>query len=626
MLTLEKIVDALTPAARAGFSDLYYQAQIGIAADQRQEYKGITDGSNERQSFIDALARASAGKWLEDFIELLIEKGIAGGEIVADYASREPGQKLHAMINSSRGYSYPLQIQQGIADATRYTAKVMYNGVATGTGVLIRPDLVLTAWHTLSEAFDQVINNGKLESCVPRADAAESISFAFDDILMFRRRGRPRNAEAITVQAAANWHVFSSPCHLLELAHQIPDDKLELDNYWDYVIVRLAEAPGLERRWAAFDERSVVPADGAEVYILQHPGGNNMLVDDDSVGGALDFSDDGKRADIRFIHYVNGEGGSSGAPCFDKSFSLFGIHQGAWPHPPARKGKANRGIAVTSIYRHYSAQGKLPDPDPANVPIWNVASEGVIPAIGCEEFQGMVWGAALRDELRVMVLRGDDGSGKSFLLDILNTMLPDKMHAKVQILAETVAKGDAVQFVEKICMEAHAVMPKLPLPEDYGSSRPTWREAVVRALVEALNAAHRPAGSAESRVTWLLFRDLNKPATFVHDAIELIKVLCIEATRTPALRIVLDGYKGDVPQEANGVTRSVSTTLMTAGEIEKFYRRLNAEHGLDIDTAIKGTVTAMFKTFQDFGIVATNKTLAKAVSNQALAWARKKKE
>ena len=620
MLTPEKIVDALTPAARAGFSDLYYQAQIGFAANERQEYKGITDGSDERQSFIDALARASAGKWLQDFIELLIEKGIAGGEIIADYANHAPGQKLHAMVNSARGYSYPSQIQQGIAEAMRYTAKVKYNGVATGTGTLISPDLVLTSWHTLSEAFDQTINNGKLESCVPRSDAASSISFAFDDVMIFRRGNRPRYAGAITVKAAANWHVFSSPCHLLELADQIPDDKLELDNYWDYVIVRLAEAPGLERRWAKFDQRSVVPADGAEVYILQHPGGNNMLVDGDSVGGALDFSGDGKRADIRFIHYVNGDGGSSGAPCFDKSFSLFGIHQGAWPHPPARKQKANRGIAVTNIYKHVKAQGELPDPDPANVPIWNVASEGVIPAIGCEEFQGLVWSAALRSELRIMVLRGDDGSGKTFKLHILNAMLPDKNHAKVEILAETVAKGDAVQFVEKICTEAHAPMPTLPKPEDYGSSRPTWREAVVRALVEALDAAHRPAGSAETRITWLLFRDLNKPVAFVHEVIELIKVLCIEATKTPMLKIVLDGYKGDLPQEANGVTRTVSTTLMTAEEIEKFYRRLNSELGLGVDAAIKGNVTAMFQNLQVLGTVPTNEILAKIVTNQAQAW------
>jgi hypothetical protein len=609
VLTPEQIVDVLPAAARAEFSDLFYQSQIRLPAEERREVSGIADGAAGRQALVDALTLALAENWLDSFIELLISKGLASGEIVQDYLDRTKDTKLHSMIDSARGYAYPSQIKQGIADAMRWTAKVLYDGQPVGTGILISPDLVLTSFHPLNNAFDRTPKNGRVE-WTPRAAAAGSITFAFDDVLVFRGRGRPEHAGSVIVKAAAKWHVSSSPCHLLELAKQVPANKLELDNFWDYVIVRLAQAPGLERRWATFDQRSVVPPEKDQIYIVQHPGGNNMKVDDNDVGGPKDFTETGDRHDIRFIHYVNSDGGSSGAPCFDKSFSLFGIHQGEWPHPPARKNKANRGIAVTNIIKHVLANGGLPPPEPANVPIWNLADEGVVPAIGREDFQAVVWNAALKNDLRIIVIRGGSDSGKSFLLDVLAAMLPDKMHAKVEIKAETVAKTESAAFIEKICTLAHAPIPEIPRPEDYNTSRVLWREAMIRKLVESLNSARG------DRITWLLFRDVNK-STFAHESLELVRGLCVATANAPALRIVLDGFDGDLPQEANAIAKPFSTALLTAAELETFFLRLNAAYELGIEAAIKGVVKALVKKA---GINATNRTLALDVTAQALAW------
>jgi hypothetical protein len=360
------------------------------------------------------------------------------------------------------------------------------------------------------------------------------------------------------------------------------------------------------------------------MYILQHPGGSDLKADDQELGGPEDFPESGGHPNIRFIHYVNSDEGSSGAPCFDKSFSLFGIHQGTWPHPPAKSEKANRGIAVTSIFRHVDTTGGIPPPDPENVPVWNLADDdGLVPAIGRQEFQRLVWSAASTDDTRILVIRGGDQSGKSYLLNMLDNMLPDALHAKVEIFSETLTLPEGTAFVDKICRLAHAAIPAMQTPEEFGQSRPTWREAIIKKLVEALEAAHRPPGSAESRMTWLLFRDMNKPETYGLEINELISLLCEAAAKSTGLRIVLDGFEGSLSQEANRMAKPYTTTLFTAAEIEKFLLRVNAEYGLGVETAINGWVEV---TMDEAGANATNKALADKVTAIATAWARKKKK
>ena len=112
----------------------------------------------------------------------------------------------------------------------------------------------------------------------------------------------------------------------------------------DYAVLRLAQTPGMTRRWADLDARAVVPKADTHIVLLQHPGGYDLKWDqNDIVAPEVAWCQVIPR--LRFLHRANAVGGSSGGPCFDRTFMLFGLHQGEWTRGKTGL-RINRGVPI----------------------------------------------------------------------------------------------------------------------------------------------------------------------------------------------------------------------------------------------------------------------------------------
>ena len=591
MLTVPEIVASLK-TTRTEFARLYLQAQGDRPAPHRVSFDVVGRQTEDALAFGSALEYAQAHGWLDAFLEIAVLESLEDGRIAEALAARSARDDagLEAMIEALRGFGEPHLMCRGMADAMHWIAKVRVAGQARGTGFLIRPHLLITAWHVLRDAFEQ--ERGSLK-WLPRPDAGESMSFEFDDVLSFVRGGRaPEHRGSVIVKAARDWYVRSSACHELEIANDLPADPRKLAGHWDYVIVRLASSAGLERRWGVLDGRAVVPQPKTNILVLQHAKGKSLRYDAFEVGSPADFGVDASLHEVRFLHLANTSPGSSGGPCFDSSFSICGIHQGAWPRAEANGRRANRGVPITRIVEHIEQHGELPSPDPTDMPVWRLrAVDDGAPVLGREDFQRLIWKAALEDSPRILLVNGPAESGKSFLSRLLHTMLPDRLHLKIDLPAEVIAKADAATFIANVCKEAGITVPVLDSVRDVSSSAAVYRKDEVMARFTATLEQER-----RGRIVWITVRDLNKVDVAGHDARELLLLLYTQTRSSPWLRLVLDGFRGDMPAELHTIVAAYATSPITTTDVERYFQRFAAEYQLSLERDMAGALAEVLVT------------------------------
>ncbi len=603
MLTTSEIVAALK-TSRAEFARLFLQAQADIPAERREAFEAVGRDANDRNAFLIAVLSAQKNGWLENLLDLVVSSGLEDGRIMDHLVRLRAGQgdaELQAMVNSVSAFQHPHVILRGVADGIRWTAKVT-TGNSTGTGVLVGPNLVLTAWHVVKSLFQPELDaSGHVVYRPDLAAGRERLRFQFDEFLARVRRGKNlRPFRTVQVEPAADWYVAHSECHEEELAQRLPANKPDLDGYWDYCLIRVKSAPGMERRWAALDARAVVPAPDDRIIVFQHPAGQPMRVDQNVVARPCDYGIDPATSLLRFIHRANALSGSSGGPCFDGSFSLFGLHQGTWqrPAPGADSPALNRGVPLVAILEDIKKHGGLPTPAHDEVPTWELGpANNHAPVLGHENFQGVVWRAALRGRPRIIVLEGSPGTGKTFMVRVLGAMLADRQHLKLTLSAEAVGKQSALSLASTILNAAGVVevgagnqgmgaeAGLLSGANLFDSTASAWRrDEVVRRIVEGLDA--RRAG----RLVWLSLTDLNAFEVQGLDARDLLLLIYEQTLSVDWLRIVLDGFRGNLPVGLREVVEVYTTSapgsgapLINEGDVATFLRRLNAAAELGMD-------------------------------------------
>ena len=187
-------------------------------------------------------------------------------------------------------------------------------GMAAGTGFLVGPSLAMTNRHVVNEFQND-------------ADPV----FRFDYRIL--PDGKPLRAGA-EYKLAKDWLVAESPVGQL-----------------DYALVKLKGKPGEESpgQGAKSAPRGwLKPCDyafqkGEPMVIVQHPKGRQMEM---AFGSVLDAT--GKEWTT---HSVSTEEGSSGAPCFNSSLELVGLHY--WGSD-----KKNAAIRFSAILEHVAKSGK----------------------------------------------------------------------------------------------------------------------------------------------------------------------------------------------------------------------------------------------------------------------------
>jgi hypothetical protein len=577
-LTIEQITASLR-ITRDEFGRIFQRSQVDVMQNpaDRALFEAVGTSGVDQEAFVQGLTFAQQNGFLDAIVRAVVIEGLEDGRITASLAAEaadatpnaERKAALQAITNVSRGFQRPEVLFHGVNVGMRWTVRILIDGTFSGTGILIGPHLVLSAWHVVRALFDPAGTN----KFKPKDNVAGRLAVEFDDLSgLFDMHGPPMTPQRVA--AHVRWCATYSECHPAELAGNLPSDPAELEGFWDYAVLRLAKTPGLERRWAALDARAAVPAPNGPIVVFQYPAGQPMRLDEGAiVAPEAAFLTAVPR--FRFLHGANAVGGSSGGPCFDRAFMLFGLHQGEWTRPGGNGPRVNRGVPIIGIKEDIQQKLQdLPVPDPSECPVWKLSKADLeAPVVGCDPYQGLIWASAVTGKPKLILIGGEQKSGKTFRISVLSAMLPDSGHLKVAIRADVISKMSALELAVEICKKAGAAVPAFVSAAEFNSTVNTWlRDEVVEKVIQALDAVRL------QRLVWITIAELNKSDIQGEDASPFLLLLYERTKSSDWLRIVLDGMKGDPPEAVRKLTEWHRTAELTLDDIETYLRRAIAEY------------------------------------------------
>jgi hypothetical protein len=214
--------------------------------------------------------------------------------------------------------------------------QVEVEGRGAGTGFLVGPDLVLTAYHVVDPA-------------VAGQRGPQGISLRFDYARLIN--GTTANPGTVCQLRPKDWLAAASPSGPVTDADAVAPDAL------DYALLRVEGSPGSEpiggdsaepgaepRGWITVPRRPFDLVPGSPLYIAFHlPDGPLQI--SMSAEGVIGLDPTGTRLRYR----ANTRPGSSGAPCFDANWELIAMHQLA-------REDGGQGLAISAVVRDLQAR------------------------------------------------------------------------------------------------------------------------------------------------------------------------------------------------------------------------------------------------------------------------------
>jgi hypothetical protein len=226
------------------------------------------------------------------------------------------GPALEVLISKEQGFLNPVDWRERLALLEGQICQITYpleRGIASGTGFLVAPDLVLTNEHVVARVRAD-------PALVPQVDIRFDFKALADGTVV-------SPGAFFKLEPAAWLEDWSPPSGIDELTDQgaaVPGGE-ELD----YALLRIAGAPGNQTLGAANQPGAptrgwiteLAPAPGVDtfLFILQHPLGKPIALAGDRVTAV-------NANGTRIRYKTNTEHGSSGAPCFDINWRLAALH------------------------------------------------------------------------------------------------------------------------------------------------------------------------------------------------------------------------------------------------------------------------------------------------------------
>ncbi len=401
-----------------------------------------------------------------------------------------------------------------------------------GTGFLIGPSTVLTNFHVVDGLPD------RLEAANPSAQ----LEIRFD----FSHTTAQMEADSAFVAPHPDWCLARG-----ELSDPGPADR---DFWWDdaearrawlevckdqldFAVIRLAEAPGLQRGWYALSTARRRRPSGA--WALHHPDRREHTV----TRGPIKYS---AHFDHRLFHAAATAGGSSGGLILDQDGTPLGLHYGACIAGRAPQAQHERhqvlnlGIGLRQIAKRLEAEGKL---EQVEMPSILRPAKALIgkdrPVFGrADLFRALteLWTSPSKRILRVDLAGEADSlrrKGKSFSGEIVRSLFTGPEHHHIIFRAGDI-KVDAAQVAENALNSFAA--------DWAGSTAPrpdTTTPAYVRRLVAEFGRA--VSERLSDKAVWVVLDDLDKHDLSDGSGREFLATLYDQVGSVENLRIVLIG-------------------------------------------------------------------------------------
>jgi hypothetical protein len=387
--------------------------------------------------------------------------------------------------------------------AKSFRCRVQVNDAVAGTGCLIGPSLVLTAWHVVAVGAPGAPQEPAPRIRVVLADRSEQ------DVVV-----PPR---------------FASLCGDGEWTGSAPRADAEVEGRNDVAVLVMSRPAAAHLGHVELPAAARQTASRSSVFLVHYPEG----LDEGLGTGHLSKI---RNVTARWRHDIETAAGSSGGPCFDERLEMAGLHQGKW------KG----GGRLVPIARFLADLAPLVADDVAPTTLWSLDGSDDALVIGRDLFFQAV-AAAGADDSRVRGLRikrndpAGPTTGLAFSAEMLGRVLQRRgpEHTVVRVAFDRLVPDLVDDLRERV------VAAGLPLPEIApapavapGAAAP---EGAARDRAALLAVAVDAAAARAGRTVWFFFDNpsvaLSEPARLALDG------FVAAALRRPRLRLVVAGFE-----------------------------------------------------------------------------------
>lgn len=446
-----------------------------------------------------------------------------------------------------------------IPHAKAFRCRIMVNHAFSGSGCLVSPSLVLTAWHVIASS---------------RPDAANP---TYQPIEVELSDGTKRH---VAIQPS-----YFSTCTALEYEGKLPKTEASFNGFDDVALIKLDRPDGMRFGFAELPAECPQLKSRSAILLLHFPQGNDQGF---GFGKIVRF----RGINSRWKHDIQTDAGSSGGPCFNTSFALAGLHQGRWA-PDARMVPVN--LFVDNI-RPFVERDIAP---PA---LWSLdgTARGAL-VIGRDLFFEAI-AAAVRPASRVRGIRvkrrdlGQGTTGLAFSLEMLTLTLARNPgnHRTVRINFES-PFADLLEEIRQRATLAGINVPAAAAGVGARTSETTL-EAAINDRARNLTAQFNAAARRNTQLFWFLFE--NPPAGLTDAERYAFEAFVAAALRQPELRLVLTGFETITTPGDEFANASMANSegapglvveyfgLFNRGDVEQLLNRACRDFGVTVDAHV----------------------------------------
>ncbi|TBY61016.1 serine protease [Rhizobium leguminosarum bv. viciae] len=397
------------------------------------------------------------------------------------------------------------QLGSFLSRAGQQKCRIDVKGEIAGSGCLIGPTLVLTAWHVVQGADD-----GRVQ-------------------IRFRNRNSLGAVGANELINGSVIDALTSRCSPQELAGEPPTIDAGYEGFNDVAVIRLDSAEGTRVGFLDLPPPDHVLRTKDSVCLMHYPQGEDVGVSFSSVRKI-------PRITARWRYSAGALPGSSGGPCVNTKFVLAGIHQGAW-------GREKR-LVPARLFLKQLADAVANDLTPTAPWSLDDTLEGRLVLGRDLLFEALASATRTGSRTRgIRIKRTNSGSetGLNFSLNAVSAVLAREPERNVIVRISFEGRDESLfpLIVRGLASAGHDVTPPPGRP---GADRiDTTVEASVNETARLLAANIEGLSDNGSRRFWFLFE--NAPGG-IRDVVRYqFEAFFAAAVNQPSLRMIIAGFE-----------------------------------------------------------------------------------